>query len=96
MGNSYSAATAYHEAGHAVVAMILGRPVESVSVLPNRQFLGMCRFHKGVFRPSKDWLEQEILISLGGLASEAMHSGEYAWDGAARDLPMKNTGKLWS
>jgi ATP-dependent Zn protease len=86
MDQPYCTATAYHEAGHAVVALALGRPVESVSVLPRRQFLGICRFQKGVFRPSKDWLEQEILISLAGLASEAMHSGEYAWDGAARDL----------
>ena len=86
MDRPYCTSTAYHEAGHAVAAMILGRPVESVSIEPNRQFLGFCRFQKGVFRPSKDWLEQEILISLAGLASEAMHSGEYAWGGAARDL----------
>jgi len=78
-------ATAYHEAGHAVVALALGRPIHRVSVLPDGQFLGLCRFGKGVFRPSEDWLEREILIALGGLAAEALHTGTYAWDGAARD-----------
>src|SRR5689334_22978050 len=82
----YDTATAYHEAGHAVVALALGRPVRRVSVLPDRRFLGLCEFGKGVFRPSEDWLEREILIALGGLAAEARHTGDYAWDEADRDL----------
>jgi ATP-dependent Zn protease len=81
----FDEATAYHEAGHAVAALALGRPVHRVSVLPDGQFLGLCRFGKGVFRPSEDWLEREILIALGGIAAEAIHTGDYAWDGAARD-----------
>src|ERR1700704_3781323 len=85
MESSYNPATAYHEAGHAVVALALGRPVHGVSVLPERQFLGVCEFGKGVFRPSEDWLEREILIALGGIAAEAKLTGNYAWDGAARD-----------
>jgi hypothetical protein len=82
----YDPATAYHEAGHAVAALALGRPVARVSVLPNRERLGACHFQKGVFRPSKDWVEQEIIISLAGLAAEARHTGEYARDAAGRDL----------
>ncbi|MBI1915758.1 MAG: cell division protein FtsH [Planctomycetes bacterium] len=78
-------ATAFHEAGHAVMALVLGRPVACVSVLPTRQFLGTCEFGKAVFRPSEDWLEREMLIALAGLAAEARHSGDYAWDGAVRD-----------
>ena len=85
MDPPFDEATAYHEAGHAVAALALGRPVHRVSVLPDGQFLGLCRFGKGVFRPSEDWLEREILIALGGLAAEALHTGDYAWDGAARD-----------
>ena len=77
--------TAYHEAGHAVLALALGRPVQFVSILPTREFLGLCTFGKAVFRPSEDWLEREALIALGGIAAEALHTGEYAWDGAARD-----------
>ena len=78
-------ATAYHEAGHAVLALLLGRPVQHVSILPDRDRLGVCEFGKGVYRPSEDWLEREILIALGGIAAEAKLTGNYAWDGAARD-----------
>src|SRR5262245_4708973 len=79
-------ATAYHEAGHAVAALALGRPVHAVSVLPGRERLGECHFGKAVFRPSEDWLEREALIALAGLAAEALHTGEYAREEAARDL----------
>jgi ATP-dependent Zn protease len=78
-------ATAYHEAGHAVVALIFGRPVDEVSVLANRDCLGVCKFGKARMRPSEDWLEREILIALGGIAAEARHTGNYAWDAAGRD-----------
>jgi plasmid stabilization system protein ParE len=86
MEPSFNQAVAYHEAGHAVVALALGRPVHCVSVLPDRVHLGTCEFQKGVFRPSEDWIEREILISLAGLAAEARHTGNYAWNGAGRDL----------
>jgi hypothetical protein len=46
----------------------------------------VCQFRNPVFRPSEDWLEREILISLAGLAAEAIHTGNYAWDEASRDL----------
>jgi hypothetical protein len=85
MEPSPEAATAYHEAGHAVMALALGRPVDGVSILPAADRLGSCAFRKAVFRPSEDWLEREILISLAGIAAEARHTGRYAWDGAARD-----------
>ncbi len=83
---THDAATAYHEAGHAVAALILDRPVHKVSVLPGRDLLGQCQFGKGVFRPTEDWLEREILIALAGMAAEARHTGGYCRDGAARDL----------
>src|ERR1700730_11702203 len=77
--------TAYHEAGHSVVALALDRPVLGVSILPGSEHLGRGECRKGVFRPSEDWLEREILIALGGIAAEARHTGNYAWNGAARD-----------
>jgi ATP-dependent Zn protease len=83
---AYDPATAYHEAGHAVVALALDRPVHRVSVLPNRERLGQCEFGKSVFRPSEDWIEREILISLAGMAAEARHTGTYGWVEAERDL----------
>lgn len=78
-------ATAYHEAGHAVLAFMLGRPVQCVSILADREHLGVCEFGKEVYRPSEDWLEREILIALGGIAAEARLTGVHAWDAAARD-----------
>ena len=80
-----SEATAYHEASHAVVALILGRPVDEVNVLASRESLGVCKFGKARIRPSEDWLEREMLIALAGIAAEARHTGNYAWDAAGRD-----------
>jgi len=79
-------ATAYHEAGHAVVALALGRQVHQVSILPNKDRLGVCEFRKPSFRPTEDWIEREILISLGGIAAEARHTGVHAWESAGRDF----------
>jgi Peptidase family M41 len=78
-------ATAYHEAGHAVMALALDRPVTSVSIRPARDTLGTCAFGKAVVRPTEDWLEREMLIALAGLAAEARRTGAYAWAGAGRD-----------
>jgi ATP-dependent Zn protease len=82
----YDEVTAYHEAGHAVVALALDRPVHRVSVLPGRELLGKCEFGKGVHRPTDDWLEREILIALAGMAAEARHTGTYDRTAAGRDL----------
>ncbi len=81
-----SESTAYHEAGHAVIAISLGRTVQRVSILPKLQTLGRCEFLKGRTRPTEDWLEREILILLAGMAAEARHTGQYSWAGAAQDL----------
>src|SRR5262245_28181695 len=79
-------ATAYHEAGHAVAALALDRPVVRVSIRPDRDNRGVCAFGKAVFRPTEDWLEREVLISLAGLAAEARHTGAYDTEAAGRDL----------
>ena len=78
--------TAYHEAGHAVIALALGRTIHKVSVLPNRERLGECRFGKGSAKPTDDWVEREILIALGGPAAEARFTGTFANDEATQDL----------
>jgi Peptidase family M41 len=82
----HDSVTAYHEAGHAVIALCLDRPVHRVSVLPNRDRLGQCEFGKGRFKPSEDALEREILIALAGFAAEARHTGNYHMEGANQDL----------
>lgn len=78
-------ATAYHEAGHAVVALALGWQVQRVSILPKQESLGRCEFQQGRHRPTEDWLERRILIALGGIAAQARRTGDYAWDAAAKD-----------
>ena len=77
--------TAYHEAGHAVAALALGRPVAWVSIRPDRKYLGLCAFGKGVFRPSEDWVEREAVLSLAGPAAEAGFTGEFDWAAASQD-----------
>ncbi len=54
-------ATAFHEAGHAVAALAVGRIVERVTIVPGKTFaglhtLGKCQIPKGRYKPSKDWL----------------------------------------
>jgi ATP-dependent Zn protease len=79
-------ATAYHEAGHAAVALLLGRVVHRVSIEPKLMWAGMCEFRKGQARPSDDWLENEILIALAGPVAESFVTGRFDEAGAARDL----------
>jgi len=82
---TFDPATAYHEAGHAVMALVLERPVSKVSIRPTDEMLGVCQFGKSVYRPSEDWLEREILIALGGIAAEARFTGDYDWHAAGHD-----------
>lgn len=82
---------AFHEAGHAVMALALGRPVHKVSIHPNDMRLGHCELKPGAFRPTQDVVEMQVLILLGGLVAEARYSGRYAWDGAAQDLRFVRT-----
>ncbi|MFM8271386.1 MAG: cell division protein FtsH [Gemmata sp.] len=85
MQQPHDEATAYHEAGHAVVALALGRTVHKVSALPNRERLGEVRFGTHA-KATADWVEREILIALGGMAAEAKRTGTYARDEATHDL----------
>jgi len=84
--SEHQVATAYHEAGHAVIAMALGRAVQRVTIEPNHLRLGLCELKKGSVRRSQDAAETELLYLLGGMAAEARHTGEYGREGAAQDL----------
>jgi len=92
-------ATAWHEAGHAVMAMSLGRPIEKVTISPAQlqtggSRLGACKIQKGRSRPSNSQLEDEVLILLAGMVAESRITGRYCTDGASQDL--RNVERLLS
>lgn len=81
-------ATAYHEAGHAVMAMFLERSIRKVTIKSGRSpsgenRLGACEVGKG---RSKHLIEDEVLILLAGMVAEARFTGQYCEQGAQRDL----------
>lgn len=79
-------ATAYHEAGHAIIALVLGRPVEKVTIQGNTLRLGQCQMSNRRGAPIKDEVEVQALILYAGVASEARKTGFYNWHGAQQDL----------
>lgn len=79
-------ATAFHEAGHAVLAITLGRPVEKVTIERNSLRLGQVQMSKRRGQPIKDALEAQALILLAGVVAEARIVGRYNWPGAQQDM----------
>lgn len=84
-------ATARHEAGHAVMAISLGRSIEKVTISPARlqtggSRLGICKIQKGRSKGSNDRLEDDVMILLAGMVAESHFTGRYCTDGAAQDL----------
>jgi ATP-dependent Zn protease len=84
-------ATAYHEAGHAVMALILGRPIQKVTIAPSQlplgsTRLGACEMKKGRSKSTQDWLEDDVLILLAGMVAESQLTGRYCELGATSDL----------
>lgn len=83
-------ATAYHEAGHAVMAMVLGRSVQKVTVLPRNTAggirLGICEMQKSRVKGSKTLVDDEVLVLFAGMVAEARYTGQYCPDGALQDL----------
>ena len=86
-------ATAFHEAGHAVMAMILGRSIEKVTIAPANihtggQRLGACKIQKGRTKSSNDEVEDQILFLLAGMVAESHYTGCYDPGSASKDLSM--------
>ncbi len=84
-------ATAYHEAGHAVMAVSLGRTIKKVTIAPSQLQtggfrLGLCDIQKGRIKASRDWLEDDVMILLAGMVAESHFTGSYCRSSAAHDL----------
>ena len=86
--------TAFHEAGHAVMAQLCGRQVTEVEIVGDREHTGMV--HSLAFPPDpadgaapeaeNDDVERQLKIILAGTVAEAMISGRQGWDETSEDL----------
>ncbi len=84
-------ATAYHEAGHAVMAVSLGRTIHKATIVAAKMQsggtrLGAVKIEQGRQKSSRDQLEEEVLILFAGMVAEAKFTGAYCPRGAASDL----------
>ncbi|MDR0595439.1 MAG: ATP-dependent zinc metalloprotease FtsH [Puniceicoccales bacterium] len=82
--------TAYHEAGHAIVQVVVddgNLPVHKVTILPRGQSLGMTMMKptKDILNRSKENLLAEICCSMGGRVAEELVFGEIT-TGASCDI----------
>jgi hypothetical protein len=89
--------TAYHEAGHAVAAIVLRRGFSHVTIEPRDDSLGHVKpnKHPESFRPdisddARDAprIEREVLMLLAGIAAEKHLRGRRNYRGASQDLRM--------
>ncbi|MDR2737691.1 MAG: ATP-dependent zinc metalloprotease FtsH [Puniceicoccales bacterium] len=82
--------TAYHEAGHAIVQVIVddgNLPVHKVTIIPRGQSLGSTMFipKKDILNRSKKNLEAQICCSMGGRVAEEIVFSEMT-NGASEDI----------
>lgn len=82
-------ATAYHEAGHALLHYYLDNadPLHKVTIVPRGRALGLALSlpEKDSYSRSKAWIDDRIVISYGGYAAETIIYGETT-TGTAQDL----------
>ena len=83
--------TAYHEAGHAVMALILGRQIHKITIAPGQMQtggvrLGACQIQRRRGRAARESIEDEILFLLAGMVAESHVTQRYCQAGAAQDL----------
>lgn len=80
---------AYHEAGHAVMNLLSGKPVARISIMGMTSGVGGAVFQaddSSVFH-TKESVEQEVKILYAGRASEEIKFGrEHITDGASNDI----------
>lgn len=86
-------ATAYHEAGHAVVAFESRVPIKSISIIPDDKSLGRVALGGeppptggSVYdRRAERWIEFHVMFCLAGVAAEKRFTGRHNWGGAKSD-----------
>lgn len=83
--------TAWHEAGHALVGVLLGHEVSKVTIIPSTSGAGGVTFFNRdrIGMVPKKELEEEIMIFYAGRASESLHFGkDKVTTGASEDIKM--------
>jgi cell division protease FtsH len=83
--------TAYHEAGHAIVGLLVPShdPVYKVTIIPRGRALGVTMFlpEEDRYSYSKEWLESRISSAFGGRIAEAIVFGaDGVTTGASDDI----------
>ncbi len=83
--------TAYHEAGHAIVGLLVPShdPVYKVSIIPRGRALGVTMFlpEEDRYSNSKEQLESQISSLFGGrIAEELIFGHEHVTTGASNDI----------
>lgn len=73
--------TAYHEAGHAVVAHVLGLDIEKVTIIGDEESAGQCIAPLPEnFMPYDDedyeLMEKHLMTNMGGAAADELRKGE--------------------
>ena len=86
-------AVAQHEAGHAVVAKVLGLEVGRISIIATGGMGGLTSIGQGSSFPNLEEVENQATALLGGRAADVVLGQKGAHAGAQRDLEMA-TGLL--
>ncbi len=79
--------TAWHEAGHAVMAELCGQIVTEIEIIGDQEHSGSVsslRFREDITSPAD--LEARILVLVAGVAAESIVTGREVWDGHDDDL----------
>ena len=95
LSKEHKKSIAYHEAGHALVSFFLKKsdPIHKISIVPTGRGFGVTTFlpARDYYTYDKEQLETDIIISMGGKASEDVVFNEIS-SGAEGDL--KHATKL--
>jgi cell division protease FtsH len=91
MSESEKVLTAYHEAGHAIVGLLVPEhdPVHKVTIIPRGRALGVTMFlpEADRYSHSKEYLESKISSLFGGrIAEELIFGPEKVTTGASNDI----------
>ncbi len=88
--------TAYHEAGHAVMAQLCGQQITEVEIVGDAEHAGSVQSLRFPLDEAEDdapeaargAIEDRVKCTLAGMVVEAMVSGHEGWDEGCEDLDL--------